>query len=121
MSKVRQHLLASGKNVPVTRLGPWLGLPRSTAYYQPRQRKPAAVDGALAARMRRIHQDEPACAVRGTWSRLRSRDGIQVNRKKVHRLMKLKGWTLPKRIIGRRPRVEYSRSPAAPAGAGPPT
>jgi putative transposase len=45
-------------------------------------------------------------------SRLRFRDGLQVNRKKVHRIMKLKGWTLPKRRTGRRPRVEASRSVA---------
>ena len=48
--------------------------------------------------------------MRGTWSRLRYRDGVVVNRKKVHRIMKLKGWTLPKRRAGRRPRVKASRS-----------
>ena len=112
MSKVQQHLLASGHHASVKRLSTWLGLPRSTAYYQPRQRKPKPVDEVLAARIKQLHEREPACGVRGTWSRLRFRDGVHVNRKKVHRLMKLKGWTLPKRIIGRRPRVEHSRSVA---------
>ena len=112
MGKVQQHLLASGKSIPVAKLSSWLGLPRSTAYYQPRQRKPRPIDEALAAKIKQIHEAEPACGVRGTWSRLRFRDGILVNRKKVHRLMKLKGWTLPKRIIGRRPRVQISRSVA---------
>ena len=110
MNQVHNSLLASGKQVPVTKLCEWLGLPRSTAYYQPRARKPRAVDEAMAARIKRIHQQEPACGVRGTWSRLRFRDGIQVNRKKVHRIMKLKGWTLPKRRAGRRPRVKASSS-----------
>lgn len=103
-------MLASGHCVPVTRLCAWLGLPRSSAYYQPRQRKARPIDEAMAARIKRIHQQEPACGVRGTWSRLRFRDGVKVNRKKVHRIMKLKGWTLPKRRTGRRPRVQGSRS-----------
>ena len=112
MNRVHQHLLASGKSLSVSRLCQWLGLPRSTAYYQPRERKARPLDEVLAARIKRIHQEEPACGVRGTWSRLRFGQGIRVNRKKVHRIMKLKGWTLPKRRTGRRPRVEASRSVA---------
>jgi putative transposase len=50
--------------------------------------------------------------VRGTWSRLRFVEGIIVNRKKVHRLMKIKSWTLPKRLAGHRPRVAASHSVA---------
>ena len=74
---------------------------------QPRQRKARPIDEAMAARIKR---QEPACGVRGTWSRLRFRDGVKVNRKKVHRIMKLKGWILPKRRTGRRPRVQLSSS-----------
>lgn len=112
MNRVHQRLLASGKSLPVSRLCQWLGLPRSTAYYQPRERAGRPVDEVLAARIKRLHEEEPACGVRGTWSRLRFRDGIRVNRKKVHRIMRLKGWTLPKRRAGRRPRVEASKSVA---------
>ena len=112
MNKVRNTLLASGKHVPVTRLCKWLGLAHSSAYYQPRQRRERPIDEAIAARIRRIHRKEPACGVRGTWSRLRFVEGIEVNSKKVHRIMKLKGWTLPKRRAGRRPRVKGSTSVA---------
>ena len=77
---------------------------------QPRQRKARPIDEAMAARIKRIKRQEPACGVRGTWSRLRFRDGVKVNRKKVHRIMKLKGWTLPKRRTGRRARVQVSSS-----------
>lgn len=110
MNKVQNHLLASGKEVPVTKLCLCLGLPRSTAYYQPRQRKPRPLDEVMVSRIKRIHEEEPACGIRGTWSRLRFRDGIRVNRKKVHRIMRLKGWTLPKRRKGNRPRVQVTRS-----------
>ncbi len=105
MNRVQQRLLASGKTVPVNRLG----LPRSTAYYQPRERKAWPLDEVLAARIQRIHQEEPSCGVRGTWSRLRFRDGLRVNRKKVHRIMKLRGWTLPKCRAGCRVRSGLER------------
>ena len=112
MNHVQQTLLASGTPVSTVKLCLWLGLPRATAYYQPRQRSARGLDEAMVARIRGLHQEEPSCGVRGTWSRLRFRDGLRVNRKKVHRIMKLKGWTLPKRRTGRRPRVEASRSVA---------
>ena len=110
MNKVQNTLLASGHSIPLTKLCASLGLACSSAYYQPRQRKARPIDEAMAARIKRIHRQEPACGVRGTWSRLRFRDGVKVNRKKVHRIMKLKDWTLPKRRTGRRPRVQVSSS-----------
>lgn len=75
MNKIRNSLLASGTPVPTTKFCDWLGLPRSTAYYQPRASKACPVDEAMAARIRQLHQSEPACGVRGTRSRLRFRDG----------------------------------------------
>lgn len=110
MNKVRNTLLASGQHIPVTTLCESLGLPRSTAYYQPRQRKSRPLDEAMTARVKTIIRQEPALGVRGVWSRLRFRDGIRVSRKKIHRIMKLKGWTLSKRRSGRRPRVKASSS-----------
>lgn len=110
MSYVQKQLLASGKSLPISSIVRWIGLPRSTAYYQPRQRRAKPVDESLAARIKRIHEKEPSCGVRGTWSRLRFGEGLHVNRKKVHRLMKLKGWTLPKRRSGQRPRVKVTSS-----------
>src|SRR5688572_6522357 len=113
MTHVHQSLHASGLSTSISQVCKWLDLPRSTAYYQPKPRPCRPIDESLVARIKLIHKQEPACGVRGTWSRLRFRDGIPVNRKKVHRLMKLKGWTLPKRRAGARPRVEASRSVAA--------
>jgi putative transposase len=110
MSHVQKQLLASGKSLPVSSIVRWIGLPRSTAYYKPRRIRAKPVDESLAARIKQIHEKEPSCGVRGTWSRLRFGDGLHVNRKKVHRLMKLKGWTLPKRRSGQRPRVKVTSS-----------
>jgi putative transposase len=110
MKQVQNTLLASGKKVPCTKLCAWLGLPRSTAYHQPRQRRSKPLDEVMAARIKQIHKQESSCGVRGTWSRLRHEQGIPVNIKKVHRIMKLKGWTLPKRRAGNRPRVKITSS-----------
>lgn len=110
MKKVHNTLLASGRSIPLTRLCEFFGVARSSAYYATRQRRERPIDEAMAARIKRIHREEPACGVRGTWSRLRFVEGVEVNRKKVHRIMKLKGWTLPKRRAGRRPRVKGSSS-----------
>jgi putative transposase len=110
MNQVHSTLLASGKTISTTKLCKHLGLARSSAYYQPRQRKSRPIDESLAHKIKLIHQNEPACGVRGTWSRLRFEQNIPVNRKKVHRIMKIKGWTLPKRRTGNRPRVKVSTS-----------
>jgi len=110
MKAVRSNLLTSGKAPSLTRLCNWFDLPRSTAYYEPRDPKPPVIDEELAIQIKELHEAEPFLGVRGTWSRLRFIKGILVNRKKVHRIMKLKGWTLPKRKAGSRPRVETNKS-----------
>jgi len=54
MKKVQNTLLASGKTVSCTKLCVWLGLPRSTAYHQPRQRRSKPLDEVMAARIKQI-------------------------------------------------------------------
>jgi len=63
--------------------------------------------------IRAIIEERPTYGVRRAWAWLRYRMGVKVNRKKVHRLMRLKGWTLRTRRTGRRPRVEAFPSVAA--------
>jgi len=103
-------MLASGHQVAFAQLCRWFSLARSTGYYQTKQRTPRPLDEAMVARIKRIITEEPYCGVRGVWSRLRFRDLVVVNRKKVHRIMQLKNWTLPKRRYGNRPRVKHWKS-----------
>lgn len=110
MKTVRSTLLTSGKNPSITKLCEWFDLPRSTAYYEPRDPKAPVIDEQLASQIKALHEAEPFLGVRGTWSRLRYVLGIPVNIKKVHRIMKLKRWTLPKRKTGSRPRVTSNKS-----------
>ena len=91
MKTVRSTLLASAKEPSLTNLCKWFDLPRSSAYYEPKDPKPPVIDEELAFMIKALHEAEPHLGVRGTWSRLRFIKGIPVNRKKVHRIMKLKG------------------------------
>jgi putative transposase len=87
-------------------------VPRSTAYYQSRDRVPA-IDEVLAQRVKHLIDEEPYLGYRMVWARLRMA-GVRVNRKAVQRLMQLKGWQCRRRWRKRcGPRVESSPSIAA--------
>jgi putative transposase len=113
MIAVQNELLAEQKSVPVARICRVLELPRSTAYYQSRlpERKPG-LDEPLTAKIRALIERFPNFGIRRIWAYLRFRMGELVNRKKVARIMRLKGWTMRQRKTGLRPRVEISRSQA---------
>lgn len=110
---VRTDLLADGVEASVVKVCEVLGVARSTVYYRARaaEKKPALDDG-LAFQVRSIIERFPAFGIRRVWAWLRFRMGIKVNRKKVARLMRLKGWTVRQRRTGLRPRVAVSESKA---------
>jgi len=73
-----------------------LGVSRSTYYKQigegkDKNSKPI-MDEALAKRIRTILDKEETFGYRRVWAHLRFKENIKVNIKKVHRIMKLKGW-----------------------------
>lgn len=113
--RLHQLTLDSGQSVPVRTLCRLLAVPRSTAYYQPRPRatRTPRFDTTLATRIHGLIQAHPTFGVRRVWAWLHFRDGLSVNRKKIHRLMRLHRWTCRQRPAGRRPRVPGSRSIAA--------
>ncbi len=79
---------------------------RSTAYHQPKvERLRRPVDEALARTIHEIIQAHPTYGIRRVWAWLKHRLNQPANRKKIHRLMRIKGWTMRQRAIGKRPRV----------------
>ena len=74
-----------------------LGLHRSTLY-RLRYRgvsssvEESVIDEQLAFRVRGILDQEEAFGHRRVWAHLRFKEGACVNIKKVHRIIKLKGW-----------------------------
>ncbi len=110
MSAVRNELLGEGVEVSLVKLCHWLGVPRSNAYYQPRRRTPRRSDPAVVSLVRRVIDAFPTFGIRRVWAYIRFRLKHLVNRKKVARIMQIKGWTVHKRRKGGRPRVRASRS-----------
>lgn len=71
------------------------------------------VDEVLAKRIYDLIQQYPAFGWRKIWALLRFREGVVVDKKKVHRIMKLKGWLMNQWVKTPRPRVKVSRSVAS--------
>ena len=64
MNALHQHFQAEGRRVPWLKLCRWIGVARSTLYYQPHPRQhDEAIDQPLAAQIKEIIEDPPsACA-----------------------------------------------------------
>jgi putative transposase len=99
---------AEGKAVAIAQLCRWFGVPRSTFYYRPTTgagRVPV-LDTALVATIRTIIEAEPAAGLRMIMARIRRASPVSINRKKVHRILKVNGWQVRQRPRGQRPRVQ---------------
>ena len=109
---MQNQLLQSGSpSVPVSVLCRLLGVARSTTYYQPRGRHlEPQCDPLCVEAIRAIIEAHPTYGVRMTHARLTKGQGMIVNRKKVHRIMKLHRWTCRQRRTGLRPRVQHLKS-----------
>lgn len=66
----------------------------------------------MAQRVYALIQEFPAFGWRKIWALLRFREGVLVNKKKVYRIMKLKGWLLHNRKKRPKPRVKSRKSVA---------
>ena len=71
------------------------------------------LDEALARQIRALIKAHPTYGYRRIWALLRRRIGLAINKKKVYRLMKLKGWLVHQRITTPRPRVHRRKSIAS--------
>lgn len=113
MNAVLNEYTKLGVEVDITILCEVLGVPRSTVYYRTVKRdKNPRMDESLIERVRFIIHTFPTFGIRRVWAYLRYRLGIFVNRKRIARLMRMKGWTVKQRRVGMRPRVEIKPSEA---------
>ena len=87
-----------------------LEISRSALYVAEKPPAPPCVDEELAARIHRLIHEHPTFGYRRIWALLRFRDGVEVNRKKVYRVMRLRGWMIFQRQVTPKPRVKDSRS-----------
>ncbi len=96
---MQNQLLQSGSpSVPVSMLCRLLGVARSTTYYQPRGRHlEPQCDPLFVEAIRAVIEAHPTYGVRMTHARLTKGLDMIVDRKKVHRIMKLHRWTCRQR------------------------
>ena len=100
-----------GQTVSIAQLCRWFGVPRSTvllpAAARRRRPRPPVVDAALVETHPAIIEAEPAAGLRMITARVRRASrGAPVNRKKIHRILKLNQWQVRQRPQGHRPRVQ---------------
>lgn len=79
----------------VSRVCRVLGYPRSSYYegLKPASKpRPPAIDEELATLIREVIKGNPEFGYRRVWAHLKFRQGVEVGRNRVHRIIKLKGW-----------------------------
>ena len=91
----------------MARLCRWFGVPRSTVYYRGAAagRQGRAIGAALVETVRQIIEANPAYGLRRITALARRELQAAVNRKRIHRILKVNGWQVRQRAQGRRPRV----------------
>ena len=91
-----------------------LGVARSALYRRPPvSPDPSSDDTAIVTRLQTLIAQHPTYGYRRLWARLRFGDGLAINIKRVHRLIKAQGWQVTQRQATPRPRVAKRRSVAA--------
>jgi len=70
------------------------------------------VDDGMAGRLHELVKQHPTFGYRRLWALLRFGQGAMVNLKKVHRIVKLRGWHVKGRSVSPRPRVQQGVSRA---------
>ncbi len=111
MNAITSDFRNEGRSVPKMTVCRVVGVARSVAYYHPRKRdKVVQLDPELSARIKALIEAHPSRGVRFVWAQLRFAQGLKVTRKKIHRIMRERGWTVKHRKAGSRPRAPASRS-----------
>jgi putative transposase len=96
-----------GKEVSIRRICSVLDFPRSTFYYKPATSgKRKERDKRLEQLIYEIIQKEPTYGLRRIRAVAQRKTGKRINRKKIHRLIKLNSWQVRQRPKGGRPRVK---------------
>jgi putative transposase len=97
---------AEGNAVSIAQLCRWFGVARSTFYYRGERRAPSVLDAAVVEGIRRVIDRNPTYGLRRITALVRRELQAAVNRKKVHRILKMNGWQVRRRPQGKRPRVQ---------------
>ncbi|HZR81831.1 MAG TPA: IS3 family transposase [Candidatus Binatia bacterium] len=103
---MQSEMRAEGKEISITKLCRWFGVPRSSFYYEPETPGEPAIDEELVETIRGVIEAEPAFGLRRITAVVRRKLLRAVNRKRVHRVLKLNGWQIWRKPQGKRPRAQ---------------
>lgn len=95
-----------GKAVSIAKLCRWFSVARSSFYYEPESGSEPVIDAALAEVIRKVIEENPSYGVRRITAMVRRALQERVNRKRVHRILKLNGWQIRQKRQGKRPRAQ---------------
>lgn len=109
---LQSQLLEEGIRASIRTIRSVLGYNRSNVYYAPRQepRKAAVTDPLLVEAVRDVIERFPEYGKRSITAVLRRERKSQINRKRVHRIVKEQAWQRWKRPYSNRPRVQGMKS-----------
>lgn len=104
---MQSEMRAEGNEVSIARLCRWFGVARSTFYYRPETvPSPPVIDAEICEQIRAVIEENPTHGVRMITAIVRRKAKRPVNRKKVHRIIKLNGWQVWRKPQGKRPRAQ---------------
>lgn len=110
---VQSEMKAEGAEVSIKKLCTWFRVPRSTLYYRPKkasERIPRALNPILTEQIRAVIEENPTYGVRRITAVVRRNLQKAVNRKAVHRIMKINGWQVCKKSSGFKKRARQMKS-----------
>lgn len=109
--KIQNELEDEGFKVSIRWLCRVLRIPRSRVYRKHGVRPSRyRLNGRVVKRIRCVIDQHPYFGLRRIHWKVNRDGGCRVNRKAIHRVLKLKGWTIKKRPTGMRPRVKGWKS-----------
>ncbi len=113
---VQSEMKAEGKEISIKKLCLWFGVARSTVYYKPKRSHPRALrplDVILTEEVRKVIESNPTFGVRLITAMVRKALRRAINRKAVHRIMKINSWQVRKRPSGFKQRAKSMKSQTA--------
>lgn len=102
-----------GKDVSISKLCGWFGVAKSSFYYRATGRPSAPLDADIVGLVRSVIEEFPTYGLRRITAVVRSRVVTKVNRKRIHRIIKVNGWQVRQKPVGSRPRAKGLRSIAS--------
>mgnify|MGYP006299539909 CR=1 FL=1 len=104
---MQSRLKDEGKEVSIRKICSVLGITRSNVYYRAKRKgRTKQRDKELESSLYQLIQNYPEYGLRRLTAMLIRQENKRINRKKIHRIIKLNNWQVMKKPKGHRPRAK---------------